>query len=85
MLPSMEQMRWTLTSTLSKVAGEPCCPSVCLSVPVLVVGALSMPVWLWVSGLGWGGSCAGLCVHPQWEMAPGQGQGAQSEGWGSGG
>lgn len=87
MLPLMEQMRWTLTSTLSKVAGEPCrlsvCPSVCPSAggegsehPCVPVG---------VSGGGWS---AGLCAHPQWEMAPGQGcqgKGAQREGWGEGG
>lgn len=46
--------------------------SVCLSVPVLVVGALSIPLWLWVS-LGWAGEdpvqgC--VCTHNgRWLLA----------------
>lgn len=54
------------------------CLSLCLSVPVLVVGALSIPVWLWVS---LGEDPVQGCV----EMAPGQGcqgQGTKSKGWG---
>lgn len=54
------------------------CLSLYLSVPVLLVGALSTPVWLWMS---LGEDPVQGCV----EMPPGQGcqgQETQSKGWG---
>lgn len=57
MLPSMEQMKWTLTSTLSKVAGEPCCLSVC--VRHWWRWPLSILFWLRMS-LGWAGEAGGI-------------------------
>uniref|UniRef100_A0A803VVF8 ribose-5-phosphate isomerase n=1 Tax=Ficedula albicollis TaxID=59894 RepID=A0A803VVF8_FICAL len=71
MLPLMEQMRWTLTSTLSKVAGEPCCPSVCLSVPVLVVGSEHPCVAVGVSGGAGEDAVQGcVCTHSgRWLLA----------------
>lgn len=70
MLPSMEQMKWTLTSTLSKVAGEPCCVS--------VHGAgggwppLSIPFWLQMS-LGWAEEAEGRLCRAACPAAVGDG------------